>query len=79
MKLQINGEEATFETSPGQDTHTLAALIDSLNMKPDRVAVELNRDIVPRDRWPQTPLKDGDRLEIVHFVGGGCHSTPALL
>jgi thiamine biosynthesis protein ThiS len=40
-------------------------------MKPDRVAVELNRDIVPRDRWLQTHLKDGDRLEIVHFVGGG--------
>jgi sulfur carrier protein len=40
-------------------------------MKPDRLAVELNREIVPRDRWPQTHLKDGDRLEIVHFVGGG--------
>ncbi len=43
----------------------------SLGMKPDRVAIELNREIVPRDRWPQTPLRDGDRLEIVHFVGGG--------
>ena len=40
-------------------------------MKPDRVAVELNREIVPRDRWSETLLKDGDRLEIVHFVGGG--------
>ena len=40
-------------------------------MKSDRVAVELNREIVPRDRWSQTHLKDGDRLEIVHFVGGG--------
>jgi sulfur carrier protein len=40
-------------------------------MKQDRVAVELNRDIVPRDKWPQTNLSDGDRLEIVHFVGGG--------
>jgi thiamine biosynthesis protein ThiS len=40
-------------------------------MKPDRVAVELNREIVPRDRWSQTMLKDGDRLEIVQFVGGG--------
>jgi thiamine biosynthesis protein ThiS len=40
-------------------------------MKPDRVAIELNREIVPRDQWPQTPLHDGDRLEIVHFVGGG--------
>jgi thiamine biosynthesis protein ThiS len=43
-------------------------------MKPDRVAVELNREIVPRNLWPQTPLKNGDRLEIVHFVGGGSES-----
>jgi sulfur carrier protein len=68
MTLHINGEPRTF----AQAELTLAALIESLAMKPDRVAVELNRDIVPRDRWPETPLKDGDRLEIVHFVGGGC-------
>ena len=71
MKLHINGEEGTYGPAPGREPFTLAALIESLNMKPDRVAVELNRDIVPRDRWPQTQLKDGDRLEIVHFVGGG--------
>ena len=41
-------------------------------MKSDRVAVELNREIVPRDLWAVTSLHDGDRLEIVHFVGGGC-------
>ena len=40
-------------------------------MKQDRVAVELNRDIVPRDKWNTTELNEGDRLEIVHFVGGG--------
>ena len=40
-------------------------------MKADRVAVELNRDIVPRDRWAETVLNEGDWLEIVHFVGGG--------
>ena len=40
-------------------------------MKPDRVAVELDREIVPRDRWPETPLKEGDCLEIVHLIGGG--------
>ena len=76
MKLHINGEEGIFATPPGQATFTLATLIESLSMKPDRVAVELNREIVPRDRWPETQLKDGDRLEIVHFVGGGsspCH------
>jgi sulfur carrier protein len=69
MKLHINGDERTFAETASQ---TLAALVESLQMKSDRVAVELNRDIVPRERWPQTPLKDGDRLEIVHFVGGGC-------
>jgi thiamine biosynthesis protein ThiS len=71
MKLHINGEEATAATPPTQAAFTLAALIESLNMKPDRVAVELNREIVPRNLWPETPLKEGDRLEIVHFVGGG--------
>ncbi len=70
MNLHINGEEQAFaDQTPA--AFTLATLIESLAMKPDRVAVELNREIVPRDRWPQTPLKDGDRLEIVHFVGGG--------
>lgn len=68
MKLQINGEEKTFELAP---SFTLAALVESLGMKPDRVAIELNRDIVPRDRWSETTLKDGDKLEMVHFVGGG--------
>jgi thiamine biosynthesis protein ThiS len=68
MKLQINGEEKTFESAP---PFTLAALVEALGMKPDRVAVELNRDIVPRDLWGQTTLNDGDKLEMVHFVGGG--------
>jgi hypothetical protein len=40
-------------------------------MKPDRVAVELNRDIVSRAQWPETALKEGDKLEVVQFVGGG--------
>jgi sulfur carrier protein len=40
-------------------------------MKADRVAVELNRDIVARESWDKTMLANGDRLEIVHFVGGG--------
>jgi thiamine biosynthesis protein ThiS len=71
MKLHINGDERALAEPAPPARFTLAALVDSLGMKPDRVAVELNRDIVPRDRWPHTPLKDGDRLEIVHFVGGG--------
>ena len=68
MKLQINGEDKTFDSV---GAFTLAALVESLGMKPDRVAVELNRDIVPRGRWAETILSDGDKLELVHFVGGG--------
>ncbi len=70
MIVHINGEPRTFSHS-APDQLTLAELIESLAMKPDRVAVELNLEIVPRDRWSETRLKDGDRLEIVHFVGGG--------
>ncbi len=66
MRLHINGEAREF---PGP--LTLTALIEHLGMKSDRVAVELNREIAPRDRWPSTDLRDGDHLEIVHFVGGG--------
>jgi thiamine biosynthesis protein ThiS len=66
MKLVINGEERQF---PG--SLTLAGLLAQLGLKSDRVAVELNRDIVPRDRWVDTVLNNGDKLEIVHFVGGG--------
>ncbi len=68
MTLHINGDPRTL---PDASPLTLAALIESLNMKSDRVAVELNHEIAPRQSWSQITLKDGDRLEIVHFVGGG--------
>jgi thiamine biosynthesis protein ThiS len=66
MKLQINGEQRDL-----CDELTVATLIEHLGMKPDRVAVELNLEIVPRAQWQATSLKDGDKLEVVHFVGGG--------
>ena len=66
MRLTINGKEPIFDAPL-----TLAQLIEQLGMKGDRVAVELNRDIVSRRQWSDTALKDGDQLEIVHFVGGG--------
>ena len=69
MKIQINGEDRDFDYAPSP--FTLAGLVEIMGMKADRVAVELNRDIVPRDRWAETQLQEGDRLEIVHFVGGG--------
>ena len=66
MLLHINGEQREFP-----DGLTVAALVGQLGMKPDRVAVELNLEIVPRAQWEATLLKDGDKLEVVHFVGGG--------
>jgi sulfur carrier protein len=69
MTIQINGQDRTFPAAP--HPFTLAALVEILGMKADRVAIELNRDIVPRTRWAETRLKEGDRLEMVHFVGGG--------
>ncbi len=65
MRLTINGEARELAAT------TLAALVKELGMKDDRVAVELNREIVRRERWTETALHEGDRLEIVHFVGGG--------
>ena len=66
MKLVINGEDRSLDGPLSLNT-----LVQQLGMKTDRVAVELNREIVPRDQWPQIQLAEGDRLEIVHFVGGG--------
>jgi thiamine biosynthesis protein ThiS len=67
MILTINGEDREFT-----GLQNLAELLAQLGMKPDRVAVELNRELIPRDRWADTRISAGDKLEIVHFVGGGC-------
>ena len=66
MRLSINGDDREFVGEL-----SLAELVAQLGMKPDRVAVELNREIVPRAQWADTSLHEGDKLEIVHFVGGG--------
>ncbi len=77
MNLSINGEDRAFPDST--TPFTLAALVEIMGMKSDRVAIELNLEIASRDRWPQTQLKDGDRLEIVHFVGGGSEDIDLVL
>jgi sulfur carrier protein len=66
MKVQINGEGRDF-----QGSLALSALVEQLGMKADRIAVELNRNIVPRAQWAETRVSEGDQLEIVQFVGGG--------
>ncbi|MCW8951980.1 MAG: sulfur carrier protein ThiS, partial [Rhodospirillales bacterium] len=66
MQLTINGEERAF--SPPQ---TLVSLLGELGIDPAKVAVERNREIVPKSHYGETSLGDGDQLEIVHFIGGG--------
>lgn len=66
MKVKINGEDREFDNGL-----TLTALLESLQIRPGRVVVERNREIVPRDRYNATLINDSDTLEIVHFVGGG--------
>ena len=69
MKIQINGQDKEVSVT------TVAELVEQLGLKGDRVAIELNRDIVSRAKWAETPLHEGDKLEMVHFVGGGCFAT----
>jgi thiamine biosynthesis protein ThiS len=66
VRLTINGEERQFDA-----TASVAGLIALLGLDARKVAVERNLAIVPRSLWPSTSLLDGDRIEIVHFVGGG--------
>ena len=66
MQVMINGVDRTVKAPL-----TLAALLEQLGLKLDRVAVEYNKSIIPRPQWAETTLAEGDRLEIVQFVGGG--------
>lgn len=66
MKITLNGESSTVE-----DGSTVADLLRSLDLAPVRVAVEVNEDLVPRTTFADATLRDGDRIEVVTFVGGG--------
>jgi thiazole synthase/sulfur carrier protein len=66
MKLTINGEERSFGK-----LLDLAGLVTELGLDARKVAVERNLEIVPRSAYGSTALADGDRIEIVHFIGGG--------
>ena len=65
MKVKVNGD--VREVPEGE---TVRALVGRYNLKPEKVAIELNRRLVRSDKY-DTPLKDGDEVEIVTFVGGG--------
>lgn len=66
MRIQINGERREVN-----EALPLSQLIDLLNLKPEQVAIELNRLVVRRGQWGTTLLREADQVEIVHFVGGG--------
>jgi sulfur carrier protein len=69
ISLTINGQVRLFEALP--TSATLDQLVQELGLKGDRVAIEYNGNLAPRTTWAQTVLAQGDRLEVVHFVGGG--------
>ena len=66
MVAIVNGESRTLT-----DGTTVAALLAALELGNRRVAVELNQDLVAKSEFASRVIRDGDRLEIVHFVGGG--------
>ena len=66
MKVSVNGK--LHDLAEGT---TLAQLIEQLALKTDRIATERNLDVVPKAKYAETRLADGDKLEIVTFVGGG--------
>lgn len=73
MVIFVNGE-----TKEVEDGITVADLIASLGLKPERLAVEVNRAIIRRAAWSSALLAEGDRVEIVNFVGGGEIVMPQL-
>ncbi|MEO1252088.1 MAG: sulfur carrier protein ThiS [Pseudomonadota bacterium] len=66
MNIRLNGEPFSYDGSP-----TVAGLIGELRLEPRKVAIERNLEIVPKSLYGETPIADGDRIEIVQFVGGG--------
>jgi sulfur carrier protein len=66
VKLTVNGESKSVP-----EGFTLAQLVRELGLERNPIAIELNREVVPRDRHGETRLAEGDRLEIVTLVGGG--------
>lgn len=71
MEIRLNGKMRVVE----QDT-TIRQLLDSLKLHPLRVAVQVNEDIIKRDRYEEVILKSGDTVEVLTIMAGGCGSTP---
>jgi sulfur carrier protein len=70
LHIQVNGQPREVE-----DNLPLPQLIANLDLKPEQIAVELNQKVIRRSKWQETVLRDDDKIEIVHFVGGGCNAN----
>jgi thiamine biosynthesis protein ThiS len=66
LTITVNGEPKEIASGA-----TLVDLLQALELKPERLAIELNRKIIRRTNWNTAHLEEGDKIEIVHFVGGG--------
>ena len=66
LKVTLNGEPRQLDAPT-----SVHGLLESLGLDPAKIAVERNMEIVPRGAYGEVALADGDRLEIVHFIGGG--------
>jgi thiamine biosynthesis protein ThiS len=66
VRIEVNGEPREVEEGT-----TVGGLVRQLALAPERLAVELNREVVRRALWDETALSEGDKIEVVHFVGGG--------
>ena len=66
MHVVVNGERRAVP-----DNSNLLELVATLDLPLQRIAIELNGEVVRKKDWPTTMIKDNDRIEVVHFVGGG--------
>ncbi|HLA94535.1 MAG TPA: sulfur carrier protein ThiS [Pyrinomonadaceae bacterium] len=66
MTIFINGESRDLD-----GVSTLSGLLDALDLPKQRVAIELNRQVIRKQDWENTQVSDNDKIEVVHFVGGG--------
>ncbi len=66
MRIQVNGEPREVD-----ENLSLPELIASLSLRPEQIAIELNKKVVRRAEWQATTLRNDDKVEIVNFVGGG--------
>ena len=66
MEITLNGEKYNLETGSN-----IVDLIEKLGLNRDKLAIERNLEIVPKSKFAMTIIEEGDKLEIVHFIGGG--------